>query len=309
MTHPVDDDRPGDAGLAAVAHAVAGPRARVTAVEALTGGLDARTDAVLLEPGGWVVLKRSRTPEPRSLVGEWDRLLASEPVAVPTPVPLALDRSGEWFGRPALVMSRLRGSARVHRSDGPWVGRLAATVAAVHDVPIGPEDAARLGRGHAGAVWAPWPEGSTPPSGPLAALVAATASLRADLPTTSRDEVLLHHDLHQRNVLWHDGRVSGLVDWNEACLGPAACDVAYTSAALAMVLGPAVADRFVAAYRAVSPARLHDLARWQALWIVTDLRWLTSWAEGWAALGATDLAPPVLGRRLHAFAARVADRL
>ncbi len=54
--------------------------------------------------------------------------------------------------------------------------------------------------------------------------------------------MVIHRDFHPDNVLWSDGRISGVVDWANACLGPAAVDVAHFRVNLAVLHGPATAD-------------------------------------------------------------------
>jgi aminoglycoside phosphotransferase (APT) family kinase protein len=36
----------------------------------------------------------------------------------------------------------------------------------------------------------------------------------------------IHRDYHQGNVLWHDNRVSGVIDWTTGCTGPPGIDLA-----------------------------------------------------------------------------------
>jgi aminoglycoside phosphotransferase (APT) family kinase protein len=67
----------------------------------------------------------------------------------------------------------------------------------------------------------------------------------------------IHRDFHPGNVLWARGRVSGVVDWANACRGPAGCDVATCAGNLIDLGGPGVAARFVAAYEAVT-GQHHD---------------------------------------------------
>src|SRR5262245_23532895 len=115
-----------------MARDVGGRGASVARVTRLRGGLDASTHAVRLDPGGWVVLKRSSTTAPAALTGEFERLQVAVRAPVATPQPIALDAGGAWFGRPALVMSRLPGRNVFHREAGPWIGELAAALAAIH---------------------------------------------------------------------------------------------------------------------------------------------------------------------------------
>jgi len=54
--------------------------------------------------------------------------------------------------------------------------------------------------------------------------------------------VLIHRDFHPGNVLWARGRCTGIVDWPEACRGPAGCDVARCRSELIRLAGIGVAD-------------------------------------------------------------------
>ena len=53
-------------------------------------------------------------------------------------------------------------------------------------------------------------------------------------------------------MLWHDGRVSGIVDWVNASIGSPWADVGHCRVNIASELGPGAADRFLDLYRAVS---------------------------------------------------------
>jgi aminoglycoside phosphotransferase (APT) family kinase protein len=67
-------------------------------------------------------------------------------------------------------------------------------------------------------------------------------------PVPIGEAVFLHRDLHHGNLLWSEGRISGVVDWPCACAGPRGVDVAHTRSNLALVNGVDVADRFLASY-------------------------------------------------------------
>jgi aminoglycoside phosphotransferase (APT) family kinase protein len=60
------------------------------------------------------------------------------------------------------------------------------------------------------------------------------------------DPVVIHRDFHPGNVLWLDGRLSGVVDWAGACLGPAAFDTSHMRVNLAVLHGQEEADRLFA---------------------------------------------------------------
>jgi aminoglycoside phosphotransferase (APT) family kinase protein len=120
--------------------------------------------------------------------------------------------------------------------------------------------------------------------------------------------VFLHHDLHPGNVAWHRGRLSAVLDWNEARLGPAVSDVAYCSVDLAASHGAAAADRLVDHYQAATGQPLEDIARWQLLWVANAVRWIHYWQAGYRELGLGHVPLSTLRRRLATFADRALQR-
>ncbi|MGC4378585.1 aminoglycoside phosphotransferase family protein [Fictibacillus sp. Mic-4] len=58
----------------------------------------------------------------------------------------------------------------------------------------------------------------------------------------------IHRDYHPCNVLWEDGRLTGVVDWVNACIGPAGVDAGHCSLNLALLYGADDADFFLNAY-------------------------------------------------------------
>jgi len=286
-----------------MARAVSGPQARVMSVRRLTGGIDASTHLVRVEPGGAVVLKRSWTTDPASLAGEFERLGWAAPARVPTPVPIRLDAAGDWFGRPAMVMGAVAGRAVFHGEVGPWVDELAAALAAIHATPLPSPLPPVLRAPHAGLVWQPSEGAHRSSPARVRALMGSARSLQAGLRRADgHADVLLHHDFHHGNVLWRRGRLSGVLDWNEATTGPAASDVAYCSVDLAMTHGRRAADRFCAAYRVASGRDLPDLTGWQSLWTLNAMRWAALWARGFHDAGIIHLGLPLLRDRLRRFA-------
>ena len=67
----------------------------------------------------------------------------------------------------------------------------------------------------------------------------------------------VHRDFHPGNVLWRRGRLSGVVDWANACRGPAGCDLAHCRANLMELSGRESADRFLAAYKSLTGEDYH----------------------------------------------------
>ena len=288
-------------GLRRMARQLAGG-AQVVELRRLVGGVDASTHALRFDSGTWVVLKRSWSTDAASLTEEFQRLEVAQAAPVPTPAPIAVDAGGDWFGRPALVMSLVPGRNVFHRQRGAWIGQLAAALAAIHAAPL-PEVLPRvLHAPHAGISWRPPGPSKLRRTRRVEGLFAIASDLQSDIRLGGPRGVLLHHDFHHGNVLWLDDRLTGVLDWNEACIGPAASDVAYCSVDLTMTHGRRMADSFCAAYRAAVGTEPEDLARWQALWTVNAMRWIGYWVAGLHEAGADHLTLALLRRRLRGLA-------
>ncbi len=100
----------------------------------------------------------------------------------------------------------------------------------------------------------------------LRGLRPAIAWVAEHLPEDGDETVLCHGDFHPYNILWDDGRLSAVLDWPNAFLGPAAADVAATKVILSYsrparsgpltrvlsVLRPLLIRRYLGTYRKLS---------------------------------------------------------
>jgi aminoglycoside phosphotransferase (APT) family kinase protein len=298
---------PAHDGLARMAVAIGGRRAKVVRLRRLRGGVDSSTHAVELDPGGWVVLKRMWLQDAREAGEEFERLTYARRLPVPTPEPLALDSGGEWFGRPALAMSRLPGRTRWFDDPGDtWIDQLAETLSAIHATPVPAEVPGPLLTPHGWQQWRPPPPTLLRRTARVEAVLGAAVALQQDLQAHPPSRVLTHHDFHFRNIGWTRGRLTAVVDWTDARLGPAVSDVAYCSVDLAMAHGLRAADRFVIRYAQAGAGRFEDLARWQLFWSAVALQWLRYWELSFSQVGP-HLHRSVLRRRLAALADRLLD--
>jgi len=66
----------------------------------------------------------------------------------------------------------------------------------------------------------------------------------------------LHRDYQHFNLLWSHERLTGVVDWSEACIGPPEVDVGHCRLNLTVLFSADVADRFLAIYEAESGQRV-----------------------------------------------------
>jgi aminoglycoside phosphotransferase (APT) family kinase protein len=80
-------------------------------------------------------------------------------------------------------------------------------------------------------------------TGPAAGHVAAGAERLCCAPT-----VLTHYDFWSGNALWQADRLSGVVDWSGAALGPRGFDLGWCRLDLYLLFDEHIAGVFLSAY-------------------------------------------------------------
>ena len=160
---------------------------------------------------------------------------------VATPKFIAYATPDVGFGAPAVLMSRVSGHVELQPADlNDWCAQLAGALAQIHAQPtlyFGwnytswiNEETLRV------PAWTERPQ----------LWQRAIEFWRAGPPTEK--SVFLHRDFHPCNVLWRNGKISGVVDWVNACRGPRGVDVAHCRTNLAVLFGVEAADDFRDAY-------------------------------------------------------------
>jgi aminoglycoside phosphotransferase (APT) family kinase protein len=236
--------------------AALGSDARVLAAWPLAGGTSSAVHAVRVDTGGSgaheLVLRRFvrldwLAKEPDTAGREAGALELLHAVDLPTPRLVAVDADGSAAGAPSVLMTRLPGRIEW---DPPvaeeFLRALAEPLPVIHSVSVVdgvslPEYQPYPLRMRRPPVWA-----SRPGVWELAFDVLQRDGWGGD------ERVFIHRDYHPGNVLWHDGRVSGVVDWVNASIGSPWADVGHCRVNIASELGQEAADRFLDLYRAVS---------------------------------------------------------
>jgi aminoglycoside phosphotransferase (APT) family kinase protein len=173
-------------------------------------------------------------------------LVALAATDLPVPRPLWFDPSSDLFGSPYSVVSWVPGKAVV-----PWSKEGRAMLAGAGTGPIGAQFPALLADIHtldwraAGLDFLPVPEGETGfPAGcveeiaaylnrvgdePEPILTDAVGWLRSNLPSPART-CLLHGDYRTGNMLFEEGRISAILDWEFARIGDPIFDLGWVCA-------------------------------------------------------------------------------
>ncbi len=186
------------------------------------------------------VFTQQRWPEPAIALTAREAFVLTELERAPLPTPRLL---GTLRGN-GVMMSFVPGAIVLPTTpDTRWLEELARTLARIHACPI---DTRRP--------YESWNDtGGKPPPGWWTDVLLWHAAQRLLTEPVDEPPVFLHRDYHPVNVLWHNRRICGVVDWINACNGPAAVDVAHCRGNLAVMYGLEAADAFLAAYQRARP--------------------------------------------------------
>ena len=165
--------------------------------------------------------------EPDAVVREVAALTALAGTRVPAP------RLVAWSPDPAAVLMTLVPGE--HRLDAAGASAVLTVLDAIHAVDPGPF-AAWSYRGYHEGHDLPRPRWWRD-----ARLWDRALALSAARPSSVAPGVI-HRDFHPGNVLWVGSEISGVVDWGNACLGPAAFDLAHYRVNVATLVGPGLTD-------------------------------------------------------------------
>ncbi|WP_246627232.1 phosphotransferase family protein [Paenibacillus solanacearum] len=286
------------------------PDAAVVSVRQLLGGTSSTMHCLSVQSGGQVadyVLRQLDNEEwlqeePDAAWHEAESLRFAVETGLHTPRIVAYDIDGSACGIPAVLMTRLEGTVDLQPQRlEPWLNGLAQTLASIHAV-----DADRFG-------WAYFtyidvdslerPEWSNAPE----RWSAIFDIVRGPRPLTTR-HCFIHRDYHPGNVLWSDGAVSGVVDWVNACRGPAGIDVGQCRLDLAKLHGVEAADTFLSAYERFAGTAFRYDPYWDLLSVVDTLFDPPAVDEGWKAFGVTSLTDALVAERLELYAASLLRR-
>ena len=169
-------------------------------------------------------------------------LRALKATAVPAPTLIAADVEETECDAPTLLTSLVpgrNGFKAVPRDLGPWLRQMAEAAAQIHDVS---DPGGLVG-------FEPYEEGER---------TIPRNTSREDLWRRVFDVVagsapatearFIHRDYHQENTMWLRGRLTGVIDWTQACMGPIDIDLARMRSNLASEVSVEAAGSFLDAY-------------------------------------------------------------
>jgi aminoglycoside phosphotransferase (APT) family kinase protein len=256
-----------------------GVSAQVTALELQRA--DGQTQRLVVRQHGAADLARN----PQVAADEFALLRIVHDAGVPAPAPYYLDQTGELFDTPIVVLEYIEGDIVLALADVPdLLPQFAGQLAAIHrvhraalDGDFLPDQTANwtriignrpahlddtLSEGHIrDALEAVWP------------------------PMQRNSSGLLHGDYWPGNILWRDGQLVGIIDWEDAAIGDPLADIAISRLDLLWAFGEDAMQSFTREYAAIAPIDFTNLAYWDLCAALRPAGRLDDWVSDEAAAG------------------------
>lgn len=212
---------------------------------------------------------------------------------LPSPEALYMPSDSEepWF-----LMSYLPGVPTANPPDGEeFIKQFAAQLARIHQTPF--TDRLRELLPKPTYPWAPW---RTEFNGELREAEVVDSLLNFDRKGTNQN-VLRHGDFWPGNVLCQEGKITGIIDWEECCQGDPLADLAISRLDIWWILGREASERFTDHYLELNPIDSHDLVYWDLRTCLRPMANLEEWAGSYASLGRPDISYSGMKRDLVEF--------
>ncbi|RIJ23481.1 DUF1679 domain-containing protein [Henriciella barbarensis] len=252
------------------------PGTQLERVTRLTGGvsadvykLDLNVDVGL--PAAAVLRIHGATHSGHDAAVEFQLLQSAQAAGLPVAAPIAHDPAGTTLGRPCLLIAYVDGSTSIPHAEMPGrLDQMADLISSVHATPIDgfPLLQERID---------PLPDLFSLLQDP--ALESEWRQRLSHLGSTrfTGTPVLLHGDLWPENLIWSQGRIAALLDWEDAAIGDPLSDVACTCLELRYVFGREGLEAFKAAYARRNRVDEARLTLWLAYVAAGALRFMGDW--------------------------------
>lgn len=262
------------------------PSNKLRRVWSLTGGVSAQVTAVEIEQGDGQIVKRivrrhgeaDLKKNHHLAADEFNLLQVLKSNGIPVPTPFSFDESCEIFTSPYIVLEFIEGRTILSPTNlEDHIQQLANHLARIHQVSISKQDV-----------------GFLPNIEEICArkLKFPPVKLDEDLnedrirdalrpvwPLEAKNQTgLLHGDYWPGNILWNDGQLAGIIDWEDAALGDPLSDVANARLEILWAYGFDAMNDFTEHYKSLMPAICYsNMTYWDLYAALRPVGQLSNW--------------------------------
>lgn len=201
---------------------------------------------------------RDRQRNPQIATVEFKLLQVLQQAGIAAPAPYYLDQVGEFLGIPCLVMEYVEGEPLFAPADlAAYLTEVATHLAHIHRITSTETDLTFLPRQGKGLGERPTILDHKLDEGPIRDKLETLWPLAQANPA-----VLLHGDFWPGNLLWRDGHLVAVIDWEDAAIGDPLADLGNTRLELLWAFGADAMTQFTATYRSLANLDFTNLPYW-----------------------------------------------
>lgn len=246
----------------------------------LAGGVSAEVTVLEIARGSGAVSKlivrrhgeADRARNPDIARDEYALLQLLHSRGLPVPRPVLVDESGDLFPTPVLVVEYVEGETVSAPADlNGYLEQAAAVLARIHGVRDSPTLSFLPRLDQRPGPRPAWLDASLGEERIREALEVARPVAREN------DLVLRHGDFWPGNLLWRDGVLVAVIDWEDAGIGDPLADLANSRLELLWALGPEAMTGFTNRYLARSAINSGNLPYWDLVAALRPCGKLADW--------------------------------
>jgi len=262
------------------------PQSKLLRSWELKGGVSAQVTALEIErPGGPIakMIVRQHGPvdlehNPQIAADEFKLLQLLQSAGLATPTPYGFDQSGEIFATPYIVIEYVDGQPEFAPSDiNKATAQLAAHLASVHAIECTKADLSFLPSQE--DIYARKLQDQPAQLDEILDEGRIRNTLEESWPLPQRNApVLLHGDFWPGNVLWKNGELVAVIDWEDAKTGDPLADLANSRLEILWAFGIDAMQLFTEQYKSSTAIDFTDLPYWDLWAALRPAGKLSEWA-------------------------------
>jgi aminoglycoside phosphotransferase (APT) family kinase protein len=249
-----------------------GVSAQVTALEIERP--DGLTKKMIVRQHGAVDLKRN----PHVAADEFKLLQILKSVGAPTPTPYHFDESGQIFSTPYIIIEFIEGQTQFTPSNlTDFILQLAINLIKIHSIDCSKQDLSFLPKQDEIVVEKLGKRPENLDESLDEDLIRDALESCWPLPQGNK-EVLLHGDFWPGNVLWEEGQLVAVIDWEDAALGDPLADFANSRLEILWAFGIEAMNDFTHQYKSMMPTiDFSNLPHWDLYAALRPASNLSEW--------------------------------